>query len=596
MTVNDKINALRKLMFEKGISAYIIPSTDPHISEYVAAYWQSRSWVSGFTGSVATVVITDSEAGLWTDGRYFLQADEQLVGTEIKTFKLGLEGVPDYPQWLNNKFKAGDIIGFDGKVFPVNTVKKMISTFKLNGIEINSDIDLIDELWEERPSMPKGKIFEIGTEFTGMSRKEKINDIRLSLDEKNCDYTLLCSLDDICWTFNIRGYDVPFNPVLISFALISKTDAILYVDKNKLPDGLELTFNSENIIIKEYNEVENDIKYLDTNKTNNNNLFIDPVRSNYWLYMSVPSSFNIVEGINISTHLKSIKNNKELNGVKDAMRKDCIAMIENWMWMEENISGGKLTELSVMDYLETCRAKQDKYYGLSFNTIAGMAEHGAIIHYGSTKETSIGITDKTFFLLDSGAQYYDGTTDITRTFHFGEPSDEEKTDYTQVLKGHIDLSMAKFPVGTRGSQLDILARKHLWDSFKQYHHGTGHGVGCFMNVHEGPQSIRMDENATPLKAGMIVSNEPGLYRDNKYGIRIENLIAVKESQESEFSKFLEFENLTLCPIGINAIKKELMSQTQITWLNSYHKKVYDEVSPLCNESQISWLKEKTRAI
>jgi len=592
MTVNEKIAALRSLMKEKGLSAYIIPSTDPHISEYAPAHWLSRAWISGFTGSVATVVITMDEAGLWTDGRYFLQADEQLAGTEVKTFKLGLEDVPDFTKWINDKFGTGDKVGFDGKVFSVVLAKKLVSTFKLKGIEIESKYDLISEIWEDRPGLPGEELFEVDVEFTGQSRVDKIGAIRDGLRGQNCDYTLLCSLDDVCWAFNIRGYDVPFNPVLISYALISMDRAILYVDKRKLPSGLEDKFKSENIEIREYSEVEKNIKELDANK----NIYIDPSRSNYWLYKAIPEEMNVVVGINISTHLKAIKNEVELNGVRNAMRKDCLAMIDNWMWMEEKINDGGITELSVMEYLESCRAKQEHYYGLSFNTIAGMGEHGAIIHYGSTEKTSINITDRTFFLLDSGAQFYDGTTDITRTYHFGKPTEEEKEDYTQVLMGHIDLTLAKFPVGTRGSQLDVLARKYLWDDYKQYHHGTGHGVGCFMNVHEGPQSIRMDENSTTLKPGMIVSNEPGLYRAGKHGIRIENLITVKKSKETEFAPFLEFENLTLFPIETKAIKKELMSQVQIDWLNDYHRIVFETVSPMCNEKQLTFLKNKIKAI
>jgi Xaa-Pro aminopeptidase len=597
MNVGQKLSTLRKLMSERNLDAFIIPSTDPHISEYVTPHWQSRMWFSGFTGSVATVVITKNHAGLWTDGRYFTQALEQLDGTEIKLHKIGIVGAVDYPEWLSKNLSKNSRLGFDGKVFPVNLVQKLEKVLNNTNndanVELVSKFDLISEIWnDERENLPDDKIFIHPVEKAGESRTSKINKIRTSLKEKNLSHTLLCSLDDVCWTMNIRGYDVPFNPVAISYVLISLNSVELFVDSMKIPEDVRSELENDNIILREYSDISSAI-----NNLSGLGIYIDSARTNFWLYDLIPNEMKIENGINFSTRLKAVKNDTEASGMRKAMERDCVALVDFAFWLENSFGSVETTELKAMKKLRETREDQDLFYGESFGTIAGYGSNGAIIHYGSTEETNKTILGDTFFLLDSGGQYFDGTTDITRMFHLGTPSDTEKRDYTLVLKGMIALSLQKFPEGTRGSQLDSLARQFLWNESRNYAHGTGHGVGAFMNVHEGPQNIRTDENMTKLESGMIVSNEPGFYRVGEYGIRIENLVLIREENKSEFGNFLEFETLTLFPIETKCIDFSVFTDQEKDWLNKYHTQVWDRCNALIKDDlKREWLKEKCRAI
>ncbi len=592
MTINERIAKVREMMKKYNLSAYIIPSTDPHISEYVANCWLSRQWVSGFTGSAGTVVITNEVAGLWTDSRYFLQGEQQLAGSEFQLFKVGLPETLDYPEWLNKNLKTGEKVGFDSTVLPVTLYKKLVSTFSLKKIEIVDSYDIISEVWEDRPAIPQDKIFVQPVKYAGKSRVEKFNDIRNIMNDKGADTHLFCTLDDINWTFNIRGYDVTYNPVAICYALITNNTAELYIDSAKLTDEIKAELINDGVKLLPYNDIFARIANLPAGS----NIVIDTARTNAKLYYSVPSSCTVIEDMNVSTKLKAIKNPTEVQGIKNAMRRDCVAMVKFWNWFEKNLPSGELSEISTGDKMKEFRQQSEMFYGESFGTIAGYKGHGAIVHYGATEESNSTIYPDGFFLFDSGAQYFDGTTDITRTFHLGTPTEQEKMDYTLVLKGHINLSLAKFPLNTRGSQLDVLARKFLWDNRMQYMHGTGHGVGCFMNVHEGPQSIRMDENPNVLVPGMFTSNEPGLYRTDQYGIRIENLVLTVEDEKSEFGQFLKFDTMTLFPIETKAINKDLLTELEIKWLNDYHQFVYDEVSPMLDDEHKAWLLEKTKAI
>lgn len=592
MTVNEKLQLLRNEMKSKGIDAYIIPSTDPHISEYVPEHWTSRSWISGFNGSAGTVVVTQNVAGLWTDGRYFLQAEQQLANSEFQLFKLGVDGVDDYPDWLCKNLQSGNVVGFDGNVFQINLAENLKGKLKDYDISINYENDLISAIWNDRPELPRNVIFEHPIEYSGESTKSKINRIREELKSNNCDTTILCALDDICWTFNIRGNDVKFNPVCLAFAIITLEKATLYIFPEKVPHQVNENLTSLKVDFKDYSKFLKDVSII-----SQSNVYIDKQRTNYNVLMSLKSTNKVISGLSISANFKASKNNIEVSNIKNAMVRDGVALANFQYWLEQAYSNKEeIDELKAMAKLRACRANQDKFYGESFNTIAGFAGNGAIIHYGADEKTNKKIDGSTFFLLDSGGQYLDGTTDITRPMHLGSPTNEEKTDYTNVLKGMIDLNLAKFPKGTRGSQLDILARKALWDRYENYKHGTGHGVGCFLNVHEGPQNIRTEENPTKLELGMICSNEPGIYRPNKWGVRIENLILVVEDKESEFDIFYKFENLTLYHIETKCIIKDLLTETQLNWLNNYNNEVYNKLSPYLDEKVKMWLKDKTKVI
>lgn len=590
MEVNAKIEMLRKVMKERNIDAFIIPSSDNHGSEYVSEYFRVREWISGFTGSAGIAVITDKEAHLWTDGRYFLQAENELKGSEFILEKMGEPGVKTYVQWILDNVKPHGKVSFNGKVFTTRELHSLIDAFSKKHINIEASEDVFNELWSDRPAMPDGKVFIHDLKYCGKSYKEKYDEVKSFLNSEGIDNYLLASLDDIAWLLNLRGSDVECNTVFLSYLLITNSGVTLYIDSSKLTEEVKAYLSSNNIAVKEYEEVVNDLKNIEGRIT------FDADKTNVWLKESIPASVEIVERRNITTELKAVKNETEIKSDINAHVKDGVAMVKFLKWLKENVGKEEITEISAADKLEAFRKEQENFVEISFNTIAGYGEHGAIIHYKASEDTNVKLQPKGLFLVDSGAQYLDGTTDITRTIALGELTEEEIQDYTLVLKGHLDLGNALFLEGTPGCSLDILARNALWNRMMDFKHGTGHGVGFFLNVHEGPHSIRRDINNVPLMPGMIMSNEPGLYRAGKHGIRIENLIAVERRGENDFGSFLGFRNLTLCPYELSAIDKKLLTADEINWLNDYHKRVYETLAPFLNSEEQEWLRKATAQI
>lgn len=590
MTVAEKISALRFLMSEKDIQAYIVTSSDPHMSEYVPDRWKAREWISGFSGSAGTVIITSDKAGLWTDSRYFLQAEQQLRNSGIELFKMGQPETPTAFEWLASQLPIKANIGFDGTCFSVSQTRELKNFLGDLDIHIVDEYDLVAEIWDNCPSLPSEEIFDHEVKYSGRTRYSKLTKIRNEMTKNGCNYHFVGSLDDVAWIFNIRGNDVDFNPLTLAYAVIGNQTATLYLNEDNVPESLIKNLSSDEIYIADYKQIFKDLDSLPGSA----NVLLDINRTNLKIYNSI--SANIIEKENPSQLLKSIKNEVEIEGMKNAMRKDGIALTQFYFWLEENLGKTKITEFTVMKKLKEFRSAQVDFKGESFGSIVGYKDHGAHPHYSTTVESDVEIKAEGILLIDSGAQYLDGTTDITRTIPLGDLTEEEKTDFTLVLKGMIQLSMAKFPKGTRGCNLDTLARQALWKNGRNYGHGTGHGVGCFMNVHEGPQSIRQEIKEQAILPGMITSNEPGLYRIGKYGIRHENLILCYESEISEFGEFLEFESITLCHFETKGILPELLTQEERMWLNNYHQKVYNLISPELDEKHQVWLKEKTKAI
>lgn len=541
-TINNRIAALRAHIAQEQIQAFIIPSTDPHLSEYVAPHWQSREWISGFTGSAGTVVVTAKDAGLWTDSRYFLQAARQLEGTCITLYKEMLPETPNIPEFLSAHLQEGDCVGIDGKMFSAEEVEHLQKELKKSGIRIKSIADPIQLLWTDRPAMPLAPAFVYDTKYAGMSFTEKLPAVRQAMEAAGADSLLLSALDEIAWLLNIRGNDVHCNPVVVSYLLIEKDKVNYFVQPQKVTPELTEYFNVNGISVHPYEEIGD---YL--NSFNAHSILMNPAKTNYAIYSAIRPGCLIINGASPVALLKAIRNKQEIAGIHAAMQRDGVALVKFLKWLDEAVPAGKETEISVDKKLHTFRAAQPLYMGESFDTIAGYKEHGAIVHYEATPETDVTLKSEGFLLLDSGAQYLDGTTDITRTIALGPLTEEEKTDYTLILKGHIALAMAVFPEGTRGAQLDVLARMPIWKERMNYLHGTGHGVGHFLNVHEGPQSIRMNENPVALQPGMVTSNEPGVYKAGSHGIRTENLVLTVPAGEGMFGKYLKFETLTLCP-------------------------------------------------
>ena len=590
-TINNRIAALRAHIAQEQIQAFIIPSTDPHLSEYVAPHWQSREWISGFTGSAGTVVVTAKDAGLWTDSRYFLQAARQLEGTCITLYKEMLPETPNIPEFLSAHLQEGDCVGIDGKMFSAEEVEHLQKELKKSGIRIKSIADPMQLLWTDRPAMPLAPAFVYDTKYAGMSFTEKLPAVRQAMEAAGADSLLLSALDEIAWLLNIRGNDVHCNPVVVSYLLIEKDKVNYFVQPQKVTPELTEYFNVNGISVHPYEEIGD---YL--NNFNAHSILMNPAKTNYAIYSAIRPGCLIINGASPVALLKAIRNKQEIAGIHAAMQRDGVALVKFLKWLDEAVPAGKETEISVDKKLHTFRAAQPLYMGESFDTIAGYKEHGAIVHYEATPETDVTLKPEGFLLLDSGAQYLDGTTDITRTIALGPLTEEEKTDYTLILKGHIALAMAVFPEGTRGAQLDVLARMPIWKERMNYLHGTGHGVGHFLNVHEGPQSIRMNENPVVLQPGMVTSNEPGVYKAGSHGIRTENLVLTVPAGEGMFGKYLKFETLTLCPICRKGIIKELLTAEEIGWLNDYHRTVYEKLSPDLNNDEREWLKEACKAV
>ncbi|MDP4239119.1 MAG: aminopeptidase P family protein [Bacteroidota bacterium] len=583
----NRLALLRDAMKREGISACIIPGTDPHASEYIAEYWKERQWISGFDGSAGTAVVTLTGAGLWTDSRYFLHAADQLEGTGIELMKQGLPETLEILPWLATQLKVGDRVGVNPQMFSVNSYASMKSELKLNDLELFS-IDLLARVWTNRPSLPLAPFFVYDTQYAGKSTVDKLAEVRAEMKKAHADVFVMSGLDEIAWLFNIRGNDVDYNPVVIAYALVENDKSTLFIAPEKLTAETSGYLKSQGVQVEPYQAIYDSLKNTPTSKA----VLVDGGKLNQGLFESIPVDCALRNTMSPVFKLKSVKNEIEMAGVRRAMANDGVAMTRFFIWLEQNLKSGSLSEISVSDKLREFRSEQENFVGESFGTIAGYAAHGAIVHYSATPETDAKLKAENIFLLDSGGQFLDGTTDITRTVAFGNPTAQQKTDNTLVLKGHIALAKAIFPVGTRGSQLDILARKAMWDLGLNYGHGTGHGVGHFLCVHEGPQSIRMDENSTVLVPGMMISNEPGMYRTNEYGIRIENLVHVIPAQKTEFGQFLKFETLTLFPIDQHLINFDMLSNTEIDWLNDYHQRVYNTISPKLNEYEREWLSKK----
>ncbi len=583
----DKITSLRNLMLENNIDAYIINGNDPHLSEYVPERWRTREWVSGFTGSYGRVVVTLNKSALWTDSRYFIQAEKELKGSGIFLIKDRQPDTIQFEDWILSEVSPGRSVGIDGWTISTTEERRLTGKLTAKGLNLNKDVDLVSPIWTNRPSWPDYPVFDYDIKFAGISRKEKLDIIHQYLNEKGCEATITTMLDDLAWTFNIRGMDIEYNPLVTGYGYIDKEEAIIFIDSFKIPDDLKTKLISDGIKIMEYKSF-----FIFLEKLRSKTLYLDPDRTNSFITQILQNNCQLVEGLSIPTLLKSVKNECEVTGMREAHKRDGVVMINTLYWIESNVGKVKISELDVCEKLKEFRSKQEYYKGESFYPIVGYAEHGAIVHYHVNDETNSIIEPKGLLLIDCGGQYLDGTTDVTRTVSLGEITEQQRKDFTLVLKGMIRLAKAIFPYQTKGGSLDILARKALWDNCLNYGHGTGHGVGHFLCVHEGPVNIRPDSTAEPIQKGNILSNEPGVYREGEYGIRIENLILCRNYEQSEFGKFLTFETLTLCPIEKELIQVDLLSDEERVWLNEYHKMVFEKTSPYLRQNVLIWLKNK----
>ena len=584
MEINKRIEEARKSMKKHKVDAYIVTSSDYHQSEYIGGYFQGREYLSGFTGSAGILVIFNDEACLWTDGRYHIQAENQLKGSEIKLFKQGNPGVPTYKEYIVSKLAENSKIGIDAKILLSSDVNEILSKKKFKIV----DFDLLAEVWKKRPDLAAEKIFILEDKYTGKSYKEKVKEIRASLKEKNADYNIISSLDDIAWIYNFRGDDVQHNPVALSFTVISEKKASLYIDENKLNKEAEKYFKDNKVEVKGYFEFFEDIKKL------KGNILVDFNKTSYAIYEAI-SKNNLINAMNPSTYLKAHKNETEIANTKDIHVQDGAAIVKFMYWLKKNYKKGNITEFSAEEKINSLREKIEGYIDLSFHTISAFGKNAAMMHYSAPEKNSTKIEDGVY-LLDSGGTYLKGTTDITRTFFLGKVGKQEKIDNTLVLKGMLALSRAKFLFGATGTNLDILARQFLWNVGIDYKCGTGHGVGHILNVHEGPHGIRFQYNPQRLEVGMIVTNEPGAYIEGSHGIRIENELLVKEACETEHGKFLEFETITYAPIDLDGIVKSLLTKEEKEQLNTYHKEVYEKLKPYLTKTEQAFLKEYTKEI
>ena len=585
MTVNQRLEELREVMRREHLAAFIFPSTDPHQGEYVPDHWKEREFISGFNGSAGTAVVTLTSAALWTDSRYFIAAEEQLKGTEFQLMKLKIEGTPTIAAWIERECGAGVEVGVDGWCSSVNSVKELIADLrKQGGLTVRTNLDPLKLIWQDRPVIPDNQVEIYPMEYAGESCHEKIVRIRKALRERHADGMLMSALDDIAWTLNLRGTDVHCNPVFVSYLLISSKDVTLYIDKVKLTPEVLNYLQVEGVKVDNYENVTRGLRdYFEYN------ILVDPDEANYTLYQCVTREK--VEEESPVKRMKTVKNKTEIAGFRSAMLKDGIAMAKFLKWLKPAVEAGGQTEMSVDEKLTSLRAEQPLYRDISFDTIAGYEAHGAIVHYEATPETDMALEPHGLLLLDSGAQYLDGTTDITRTIALGPVTEEQKKIYTLVLKGHIQIELCKFPSGASGTQLDILARNAMWREGLNYLHGTGHGVGTYLNVHEGPHQFRMEWKPAPLVEGMTITDEPGIYLADRFGARIENTLLIVPYKETEFGRFLGFESLTLCPIDKMPIVKEMLLQEEIDWLNDYHRHVFEMLSPHLAQDECEWLRD-----
>lgn len=589
-TIAERLELLREELRREHLSAFVFPTTDPHNSEYTADHWKGREWISGFTGSAGTAVVTLQSAALWTDSRYFIQAAEQLKGTEFQLMRLKMAGTSTIAEWIASELSTLNAqrsteIGMDGMVNTVAVVEEMKEALRQKGgITVRTNFDPLARIWRDRPQVPRNPVEIQPMELAGEDVRSKLARIRKALHEQHADGMLVAALDDIAWTLNLRGSDVHCNPVFVSYLLIASNKATLYVNKEKVDGEVLRYLKEQGVEVADYAEVGKGLQdYFEYN------ILIDPDEVCYTLYQKVTR--NIVRGTSPIAAMKAVKNERERLGFRSAMLRDGIAMVKFLKWLDESIGRQTLTEISVADKLEALRAEQPLYRGLSFDTIAGYEAHGAIVHYEATPETDAVLQPKGLLLLDSGAQYQDGTTDITRTIALGPLTEEQRRVYTLVLKGHIQLQLLRFPEGASGTQLDAVARKDLWKAGYNYLHGTGHGVGSYLSVHEGPHQIRMEWRPARLHAGMTVTDEPGVYLEGRFGVRTENTLLIVPAEETECGRFLQFETLTLCPVDKAPIVREMMLQEEIDWLNQYHQRVLDTLSPHLSPSETDWLRE-----
>ena len=580
-------------MKREHLSAFIFPSTDAHQSEYVADHWRGREWISGFNGSAGTAVVTMKSAALWTDSRYFLAAEEQLEGTEYQLMRLKIEGTPTIAEWLGKELQdvQSPEVGLDGMVNSYNYVKDLsYSLRKLGGITLRTNLDPLEQIWENRPSLPANPVEIQSLEYAGETLVSKVARIRKSLRELHADGMLVSALDDIAWTLNLRGTDVHCNPVFVSYLLIESDKVSLFVDDNKLSPEVKQYLQDNQVSLYNYNKVE---KCLES--YSEYNILLDGDETSYYLWKTVKCQ-EIVAAASPIPAMKAVKNKAEIEGYRSAMLKDGVAMVKFLKWLKPAVEAGGQTEISIDEKLTSLRAEQKLFRDISFDTIAGYAQHGAIVHYEATPETDVVLKPEGLILIDSGAQYQDGTTDITRTIALGGVSEEMKHIYTLVLKAHIQLELVKFPDGASGTQLDAVGRECMWREGYNFLHGTGHGVGSYLCVHEGPHQIRMEWMPTPLRAGMTLTDEPGLYLAGKFGVRIENTVLISDYMSTEFGKFLQIEPLTLCPIDTTPIDVDMLLPEEIDWLNAYHHSVYEKLSPFLDEEEKIWLENATKPI
>lgn len=588
-----RLARLRELMKREHLSAFIFPSTDAHQSEYVADHWRGREWISGFNGSAGTAVVTMKSAALWTDSRYFLAAEEQLEGTEYQLMRLKMEGTPTIAEWLGKELQnvQSPEVGLDGMVNSYNYVKDLIySLRKLGGITLRTNLDPLEQIWENRPSLPANPVEIQPLEYAGETLASKVARIRKSLRELHADGMLVSALDDIAWALNLRGTDVHCNPVFVSYLLIESDKVSLFVDDNKLSPEVKQYLQDNQVSLYNYNKVE---KCLES--YSEYNILLDGDETSYYLWKTVKCQEIVAAGSPIPA-MKAVKNKAEIEGYRSAMLKDGVAMVKFLKWLKPAVEAGGQTEISIEEKLTSLRAEQKLFRDISFDTIAGYAQHGAIVHYEATPETDVVLKPEGLILIDSGAQYQDGTTDITRTIALGAVSAEMKYIYTLVLKAHIQLELVKFPDGASGTQLDAVGRECMWREGYNFLHGTGHGVGSYLCVHEGPHQIRMEWMPTPLRAGMTLTDEPGLYLAGKFGVRIENTVLISDYMSTEFGKFLQIEPLTLCPIDTTPIDVDMLLPEEIDWLNAYHHSVYEKLSPFLDEEEKIWLENATKPI
>ena len=588
-----RLARLRELMKREHLSAFIFPSTDAHQSEYVADHWRGREWISGFNGSAGTAVVTMKSAALWTDSRYFLAAEEQLEDTEYQLMRLKMEGTPTIAEWLGKELQdvQSPEVGLDGMVNSYNYVKDLsYSLRKLGGITLRTNLDPLEQIWENRPSLPANPVEIQPLEYAGETLASKVVRIRKSLRELHADGMLVSALDDIAWTLNLRGTDVHCNPVFVSYLLIESDKVSLFVDDNKLSPEVKLYLQDNQVSLYNYNKVE---KCLES--YSEYNILLDGDETSYYLWKTVKCQEIVAAGSPIPA-MKAVKNKAEIEGYRSAMLKDGVAMVKFLKWLKPAVEAGGQTEISIDEKLTSLRAEQKLFRDISFDTIAGYAQHGAIVHYEATPETDVVLKPEGLILIDSGAQYQDGTTDITRTIALGAVSEEMKHIYTLVLKAHIQLELVKFPDGASGTQLDAVGRECMWREGYNFLHGTGHGVGSYLCVHEGPHQIRMEWMPTPLRAGMTLTDEPGLYLAGKFGVRIENTVLISDYMSTEFGKFLQIEPLTLCPIDTTPIDVDMLLPEEIDWLNAYHHSVYEKLSPFLDEEEKIWLENATKPI